>query len=95
MTNNIDKNVEYYLNLPWTYTIEKTNETGASLYIVMVNELPYLTTDASSIDEAMKQIKEVMAHVFSLDLENNETISLDRFLKNKINESNIHEKSLD
>ena len=62
------KNINYYLNLPWTYTIETTMDTGELLYVVHVNELPYLSTDAPSIEEAMKAIREVMIAVFEMDL---------------------------
>ena len=29
---NKTKDINYYLNLPWTYTIETTRETGEFLY---------------------------------------------------------------
>jgi hypothetical protein len=43
------KNADYYLKLPWTYTIETAkDEEGNNYYIVYVNELPRICTDAST-----------------------------------------------
>ncbi len=72
--NNYKKDIKYYLNLPWTYTIETTNETGETLYIVHVNELPGISTDAPSIEEAMQLIKEAMQGAFEMYLEDGEEI---------------------
>ena len=66
------KDLQYYLNLPWTYTIETTRETGELLYIVHVNELPGIATDAPSLNEAMELIKETMTAVFELYMKNGE-----------------------
>lgn len=68
------KNIEHYLNLPWSYTVETTKEDGQILYIVCVNELPGVCTDAPTIDTAMKLIREAMAAIFEFYLENNEEI---------------------
>ena len=68
------KNIEHYLNLPWSYTIETTKEDGQTLYVVCVNELPGVCTDAPTIDSAMELLKEVMVATFELYLENNEEI---------------------
>lgn len=72
--NKIKKSIDYYLNLPWTYTIETTKETGELLYIVHVNELSGISTDAPTLTEAMESIKEVMAVAFKHYLENGEEI---------------------
>ena len=74
-TTKISKKViDYYLNLPWSYTIETTQEDGATIYIVCVNELPGICTDAPTITAAMDLIKESMAAVFRLYLEGGEEI---------------------
>lgn len=44
------KTLDYYLNLPWTYTIEAAKEDGKVQYIVSVNELPGICTDASTLE---------------------------------------------
>lgn len=68
------KDINYYLNLPWTYTIETTQETGQLLYIVHVNELPGISTDAPTLEEAMEHIKEAMAGAFKLYLKHGDEI---------------------
>lgn len=55
------KNLNYYLDLPWTYTIEKENCKGMSYYIIRVNELPGICTDAEDLNEGMVAIKEAIA----------------------------------
>ena len=64
MATQNKKDINYYLNLPWTYTVETTRETGELLYIVHVNELPGIATDAPSLEEAMMLIKEAMKGAF-------------------------------
>lgn len=69
------KSIHHYLNLPWTYTIEKSvDENKKKIYIVRVNELPGICTDATSLDEAMDLIKEPMKAAFEFYMENNEDI---------------------
>lgn len=71
------KRLEYYLNLPWTYTIETDfDENNKHIFIVKVNELPGVCTDASSIHEAMELIKEAMVGVFRLYMKHGEQIPL-------------------
>lgn len=70
----IKKNINYYLNLPWSYTIETTHENGAHLFIVHVNELPGICTDAPTIEEAMTLIKDAMKGAFALYLKHGEEI---------------------
>ena len=72
--NRTAKTIDYYLNLPWTYTIQTTKEKNQILYIVCVNELPGICTDSTTLEEAMVLIKEAMAAAFQLYLENNEEI---------------------
>ena len=69
------KDLKYYLNLPWTYTVEiSKDENNNKIYIVRVNELPGICTDAPSLDEAMELIKEPMLAAFEFYMENNEDI---------------------
>lgn len=68
------KDINYYLNLPWTYTIETATENGKILYIVHLNEIYGISTDAPSIEEGMKLIKEAMTAAFEMYLEDNEEI---------------------
>ena len=71
---NDKKKLDYYLNLPWTYTVETAKDGDETLYVISVNELPGICTDAPTIDEAMLLIKEAMLGVFQLYLENGEEI---------------------
>ncbi len=74
-TNKINKKaIDYYLGLPWTYTIETALENGKPYYIISVNELPGIYTDALTLNEAMESIKEAMAAAFELYLKNGEEI---------------------
>ena len=55
------KDVNYYLKLPWTYTIETEVSDGASYYVIRVNELPGICTDAENLNVGMKEIKDLIA----------------------------------
>jgi predicted RNase H-like HicB family nuclease len=69
------KPLEYYLNLPWTYSVElSVDENNKKIYIVRVNELPGICTDALSFDEAMQLIKEPMISAFEFYMKDNEDI---------------------
>jgi antitoxin HicB len=69
------KKLSYYLNLPWTYTVEQSkDENNNKIYIVCVNELPGICTDAPSLDEAMKLIQEPIAAAIEFYMENNQDI---------------------
>ncbi len=68
------KNIEYYLNLPWTYTIEQDEEKGRRFYIIRVNELPGICTDAKTIEEGMDNIKEAIEAAVRLYLKNGEEV---------------------
>ncbi len=70
----IKKNINFYLNLPWTYTIETAHEQEKQFYILHVNELPGICTDEPTAQEAMELIKEPMTAVFRLYLKNDEII---------------------
>ena len=65
----------YYLNLHWTYTIEQgADEKNKKIYIVRVNELPGVVTDAPNIQEAMERIKDAMLGAFRLYKKHGEEI---------------------
>jgi|WetSurMetagenome_2_1015567.scaffolds.fasta_scaffold156714_3 predicted RNase H-like HicB family nuclease len=69
------KSLNYYLNLPWTYTVERAiDENKNKIYVVRVNELPGICTDATSLDEAMDLIKEPMKAAFEFYMEHGEDI---------------------
>ena len=68
------KNRKYYLSLNWSYTIEQDTHKGKKFYIIRVNELPGVCTDATSIEKGMKQIKEAIAGTIELYLEQGDPI---------------------
>lgn len=55
------KNLDYYLSLPWTYTIERETHKGSSYFIIRVNELPGICTDAEDLNKGMEDIKDAIA----------------------------------
>lgn len=70
----IKKNLDYYLNLSWTYTIEKESYKGKSYYVIFVNELPGICTDAEDLNEGMEGIKEAIACAVEIYQEKGEPV---------------------
>lgn len=68
------KDVDYYINLPWTYTIETEAQEDFLYYIIRVNELPGICTDAESLDIGMKEIRELIACAVEIYKEKGEAI---------------------
>lgn len=68
------KQIDHYLNLPWSYTIEQEVHNGMHYFIIRVNELPGICTDAETIKEGMKLIKEAIEGAIVLYLKNGEKI---------------------
>ena len=68
------KNIEYYLNLPWTYTIETETHKGDTYYIIRVNELPGICTDSQDLNEGMQEIKEAIACAVEIYMEKGESV---------------------
>lgn len=69
-----NKDLNYYLNLPWTYTIETAIHEGSSYYIIRVNELPGICTDSESLDEGMEEIKSLISCVIDIYKEKGESV---------------------
>ena len=72
MTDN--KELDYYLNLPWTYTIETEIHEESSYYVIRVNELPGICTDSESLDEGMSEIKSLIACAVEIYQEKGEPV---------------------
>ena len=70
----IKKNIRYYLNLNWSYTIEQESHKGRHYYIIRVNELPGVCTDAETVEEGMELIKEAIEGAIHLYLKNGEEV---------------------
>jgi len=62
-----NKNLKYYLDLPWTYILqEDIDNKGKKIYILSVNELPGVKTDAYSREEAFEEIKDALRAAIEL-----------------------------
>ena len=68
------KNLKYYLGLNWSYTIEQNIHKKKKFFIIRVNELPGVCTDAKTIEEGMKNIQEAIAATIELYLEQGDPI---------------------
>lgn len=67
---NVKKDLAYYFNLPWSYTIEIDRDNkGNKIYVVRVNELPEAITDALTLEKAMKLIQEALTLALEMRLE--------------------------
>lgn len=70
-----EKDFLYYLNLPWTFTIEQElTKNNKKHFIIYVNELPGVCTDATSLPKAFQEIKEAMLLAFEMYLDAGEDI---------------------
>lgn len=68
------KNLNYYLGLNWSYTIEQSSHKGKKFFIIRVNELPGVCTDSRTIEEGMRDIQEAIAATIELYLEQGDPI---------------------
>lgn len=68
------KDINYYLNLNWSYTIEQEIYRGKHLYIIRVNELPGVCTDAETIEEGMENIQEAIRAAIKLYIKHKEPV---------------------
>lgn len=68
------KNLNYYLGLKWSYTIEEDETDGRRFFIIRVNELPGICTDAETVDEGMREIKDAIKAAIKLYLKQGEPV---------------------
>lgn len=73
-TTKDSKDLNYYLSLPWTYSIETEINKGVTYYIIRVNELPGICTDSESLDEGMEEIKDLIACAVEIYREKGEPV---------------------
>lgn len=69
-----NKDLDYYLNLPWTYTVETEVHEGSSYYVIRVNELPGICTDSENLDEGMHEIRELIGAAVEIYHEKGEPV---------------------
>jgi antitoxin HicB len=54
----MEKNLEYYMNLPYTITLQPEEDNDGSLiYIAELQEIPYIIGDGKTQNEALKTLK--------------------------------------
>lgn len=68
------KDLKYYLGLNWSYTIEQSSHKGKKFFIIRVNELPGVCTDATTVEKGMIDIQEAIAGTIELYLEQGDLI---------------------
>lgn len=68
------KDLKYYLGLNWSYTIEQSTLKGKKFFIIRVNELPGVCTDAKTVEEGMKDIQDAIAAAIELYLEQGDPV---------------------
>lgn len=69
-----NKDLKYYLKLNWSYTIEQSSHKGKKFFIIRINELPGVCTDAKNIEEGMKNIQDALIATIELYLEQGEEV---------------------
>ncbi|OGB83737.1 hypothetical protein A3F66_05020 [candidate division TM6 bacterium RIFCSPHIGHO2_12_FULL_32_22] len=70
VTKKNNKKLDYYMHLPWTYTVEEdVDNKGKKIYVVSVNELPGIKTDAYSREEAFEEIQDAVQAAIELYIE--------------------------
>ena len=74
MLNTGKKDWQYYQKLNWSYTIEQETHQGKHHYIIRVNELPGVCTDAPTIEAGMKEIQEAIEASVKLYLKHGEPV---------------------
>ncbi len=73
--SNTKKDINYYMQLPWSYTIEtEKDETGDIIYVARLSEIPEVVSDGATIPEALESIKEAMELFFDMSLEAGDAI---------------------
>lgn len=70
----MEKNLEYYLNLPYTEIRQKINDESGEYYYSKILELPGCQTNADTIEELDKNIQEAKELWIEDALEDNEYI---------------------
>ncbi len=65
-----EKDLNYYLSLPWSFTVEKDrDDQNRLIYIVRVASWPGVVTDGLTLQEAFDNIQEVLVSIIKDYLE--------------------------
>ncbi|MCH9634489.1 MAG: hypothetical protein S4CHLAM7_12410 [Chlamydiae bacterium] len=68
------KTLKYCMDLNWSFIIEQEENKGQKYFIIRVNELPGICTDAESVEEGMVLIQEAIKAAIKLYLKNGEVV---------------------
>ncbi len=60
------KKIEDYLKLPWTYIVKTEREKGRSFFIISVEELPGISSDGETLEEAYENVQEALHAAIAL-----------------------------
>ena len=64
-----NKDLEYYLNLPYTITVKRGTGDGAEYWIARVLELPHCMTHGATPEEALRDIEDAKREWLESNLE--------------------------
>jgi len=64
-----NKNLEYYLRLPYTITVKRGTGDGAEYWIARVLELPHCMTHGATPEEALRDIEDAKQEWLKSNLE--------------------------
>ena len=70
----MEKNLEYYMKLPYTYTLTPINDESGLYYFAKVLELDGCMSDGKTKDEALGNLMEAMEVWLETGIEHNDTI---------------------
>lgn len=65
----MSKDIEYYMNLPYTIEITKRNDGDGIYYFARIEELSGCHTDAPTIAEAITELEEIQRDYLEIKLE--------------------------
>lgn len=68
------KDLEYFLALPWSYTLETWTDSGG-YYVFRVNDLPNVVANGKTVAEAFENVRQAMTLYFQTCLDEGRAIS--------------------
>ncbi len=57
--SNIEKDLEYYANLPYTIMVEQWDDGEGLYWVARIAELPHCLIHGNTLEEAVKEVEEV------------------------------------
>ncbi len=65
----VNKNLEYYLSLPYTVTVKRGEDAGKAYWVARVLELPHCMTHGDTPEEAIRDIEDAKREWLKSNLE--------------------------